>query len=177
MTAVAEARSLEELAACVCAALERHGVQVVLSGGAVVSIYSNNEFESYDLDFIMIGLASKVDGAMHELGFSKEGRHWTHPDTDYWVEFPSGPVQVGDAIITEFAERQTPFGTLRLLKPADCIMDRLASYYHWNDPQGLDQAVLVARRQRVDLGTIEKWSRREGAEEKWRLFLERLEGG
>jgi hypothetical protein len=51
----------EEVAAAVCAALERAGIPVVLSGGSVVSIYSDNEYESYDLDFIRTGLARKVD--------------------------------------------------------------------------------------------------------------------
>jgi hypothetical protein len=52
------ALSLEELAALVCSTLERHGVSVVLSGGSVVSIYSNNAYQSNDLDFIQTGFES-----------------------------------------------------------------------------------------------------------------------
>lgn len=56
---------------------------------------------------------------------------------------------------------QLDFGELRLLTPMDCVMDRLAGYYHWKDPQSLDQAVAVARRrQKIDLQRIERWSRR-----------------
>ena len=40
----------------------------MLSGGAVVSIYSDNRYESYDLDFVIVGQASKLDAAMQELG-------------------------------------------------------------------------------------------------------------
>jgi hypothetical protein len=175
---VAEARTREELAALVCTTLERHGIRVVLSGGAVVSIYSNDEYVSYDLDFVLTGLARKVDAAMEELGFRQQGRHWRHPDTQYWVEFPPGPVQVGDTVVTEFAERATRLGVLRLLGPTECVMDRLAGYYHWSDPQCLEQAVAVARRHPVDLARIEAWSRREGAEARYRTIVERLrEGG
>ncbi len=62
---------LEELAAFVCSTLERHGISIVLSGGSVVSIYSNNAYQSYDVDFIQTGLTRKSDAAMGELGFTK----------------------------------------------------------------------------------------------------------
>ena len=58
-----ERTPLEDVAALVCTALEAHDISVVLSGGAVVSIYSDAEYVSYDLDFIPIGLARKVDPA------------------------------------------------------------------------------------------------------------------
>ncbi len=174
MSAIGREHSREEVAAAVCEALEQAGIQVVLCGGAVVSIYSHDEYASFDLDFVRTGLARKVDAVMRELGFRKKGRHWTHPDTDFWVEFLPGPVQVGDSIVTEFAERRTPLGLLRLLAPTDCVMDRLAGYYHWDDPQCLDQALIVARRQAIDLDRVEAWSRREGALEKFQIFRDRL---
>jgi hypothetical protein len=167
--------TIEEVAAPVCTALERQGIQVVLCGGAVVSIYSENEYESYDLDFVATGLASRTGGVMEELGFTREGRHWRHPRSRFWVEFPPGPVQVGDVTVREFARRSTPFGVLRLLAPTECVMDRLAGYYHWSDPQCLDQALSVARRQPVDLSRIEEWSRGEGEDARFRDFVERLE--
>jgi hypothetical protein len=106
VTGVREDLSVEELAGLVCSTLERHGVRVVLSGGSVVSIYSDNAYQSYDLDFIQTGLARTTNAAMEELGFTKQGRHWLHPHTTFLVEFPPGPVQVGDAIITEFFLRE-----------------------------------------------------------------------
>jgi len=175
MSTIDQTMTREEVAALVCTMLDRHGIPVVLSGGAVVSIYSENEYGSYDLDFIVTGLARKMGGLMGKLGFHKQGRHWVHPNSRYWVEFPPGPVQIGDEVITEFSKRPTRFGTLRLLAPTECVMDRLAGYYHWNDPQGLDQALVVARRRPVDLGRIEEWSRRERSETRYRDFVERLE--
>lgn len=43
-----ERTPLEGLAALVCSTPEAHGISVVLSGGAVVSIYSDSEYISYD---------------------------------------------------------------------------------------------------------------------------------
>ena len=74
-----------------------------LSGGAAVSIYSDNEYESYDLDFVPTGLARRVDRTMEALGFARRQRHWVHPENPYWVEFPSGPVAIGEEVIHEFA--------------------------------------------------------------------------
>jgi len=111
---------------------------------------------------------------MEELGFAKQGRHWIHPRTAFLVEFPPGPVQVGDANVTEFAERRTRLGVLRLLAPTECVMDRLAGFYHWNDRQCLEQALEVARRQQIDLVRIEKWSRDESSLARFLEFAERL---
>jgi hypothetical protein len=143
----------------------------------VVSIYTDNAYESFDLDFIQTGLARKVRPAMVDLGFRKESRYWKHPHTRYWVEFPPGPVLVGDDIVKVFANRSTRFGILRLLTPTDCVMDRLAGYYHWNDGQSLDQAVAVAQRQEIDLREVEEWSKRERAGDRYRDFLARLRLG
>lgn len=171
-----ERTSLEDLAALVCTTLEAHGISVVLSGGAVVSIYSDAEYVSYDLDFIPIGLARKVDTAMESLGFEKTQRHWTHPKSRYWVEFPPGPVAIGEETIRDFAERETPMGTLRLLAPTECVMDRLAWYFHDADTQCLAQAVEVASRHPVDLKRIKRWARGEQphGDERFREFEQRL---
>jgi len=171
-----ERTSLENVAALVCTTLEAHGISVVLSGGAVVSIYSDAEYVSYDLDFIPTGLARKVDAAMQSLGFEKTQRHWTHPKSRYWVEFPPGPVAIGEETIRTFAERETRMGTLRLLAPTECVMDRLAWYFHDADTQCLEQAVDVATRHPVDLKRIERWARgeRPHGEERFREFARRL---
>jgi hypothetical protein len=174
---IQEQTSLEEVATLVCTRLDEHGISVVLSGGAVVSIYSDNEYLSYDLDFIPTGLARRVDQAMESLGFEKQQRHWRHPRSRYWVEFPSGPVAIGEEVIHEFADRRTAAGVLRLLRPTECVMDRLAWYFHDSDRQCFDQAIQVARRHPIDLARIERWSENERPHgtERFREFERRLQ--
>lgn len=53
-------------------------------------------------------------------------------------------------------------------------MDRLAAYYHWNDLQCLEQAIWIAEKQPVKINIIKEWSKREGAEDKFNIFLEHL---
>ncbi len=60
---------------------------------------------------------------------------------------------------------------LRLLTPTDCIKDRLAAFYHWDDEQCLQQAIWVAQQNKFDLESVKKWSLSEGAEDKFSLFL------
>ena len=63
--------NLGELAAFIDTHLRDKGINVVLSGGASVSIYSDHKYVSKDLDFI--GRYSidhkKVESAMMEIGF------------------------------------------------------------------------------------------------------------
>lgn len=167
--------SMEELATLVCSRLEADGISVVLSGGAAVSIYSENEYESYDLDFIPIGLARRVDRTMEDLGFIRQHRHWVHPQNSYWVEFPAGPVAIGEEIIHDFAERRSATGVLRILHPTECVMDRLTWFFHSADHQCLEQALQVTRRHPVNLERIERWAAKEGPNglARFREFKER----
>lgn len=178
MDRITASTTIEELAALVSTTLEAAGISAVLSGGAVVSIYTNNEYESSDLDFISAASTSMIAEAIAPLGFERKGRMFAHPRTALFVEFPAGPLAIGDELIrpTEVAEKRTAAGTIKLLTPTQCVMDRLAAYFHWNDLQSLDQAVMVASTQKVSVAKLDAWAKREGASEKFRKFKKRLAG-
>jgi len=158
----------EEIAARVSQALERAGITATLSGGGAVSIYSHNEYESFDLDFVTTARNEAIEKALAGLGFRRVagGRTFDHPDSDFYVEFPPGPLAFGDTVVHdgEVSLRETDSGPLRVVTPTQCIMDRLAAYVHWSDRQALDQATMVARRQPVDWGALDAWARREGVD-------------
>ena len=155
---------LEELAAYVCDCLCKNGVEVTLSGGACVSIYSHNRYASFDLDFIenIYSSTKKIREILLNIGFTEKLRYFTHPDTQYLVEFPPGPLTVGDEPVRNIEKITYPTGILRLLSATDCIKDRLAGYYHWHDLQCLEQSVLVAQNNTVDLAELQRWSEQEG---------------
>ncbi len=164
--------SLVELGSYICTALAKAHIEVVLSGGSCVQIYSDGAYTSYDLDMInrYNEPFKKIQSVMQSLCFQEEGKYFTHPDTHYFIEFPPGPLGVGDAAVTSIAEMTTAYGTLKLLSPNDCVKDRLAAYYHWNDLQSLTQAIQVAEKQGVDLKDIEAWSKKEHSFEKFAHF-------
>ena len=96
------------------------------------------------------------------------------PSRNSSSNFHQAPSLVGVLVVTEFAERRTPVGTLRILTPTDCVVDRLAGFYHWNDEQCMEQAVAVASRHPVDLDRIRNWSARESSSQRFKEFLARL---
>ena len=159
-----KAMTIAELAAFIESCLRERGIEVVLSGGACVSIYSENRYVSMDLDLVNSHFAKRreICEAMQAIGFREEGRHFSHPETDFFVEFPAGPLAVGEEPVKEVDEIELGTGTLKLISPTDCVKDRLAAYYHWNDAQCLEQAALVGHAREIDLGEVERWSEVEG---------------
>ncbi len=167
-----ENTTIVELGATVCEALREVGIDAFLSGGAVVSIYTENKYQSYDLDFVTIADRREIHKIMKQLGFRQtESRLYTHPRTQFAVEFPGAAFLIGDQLIHEFAELKLPQGTLKLLTPTDCVKDRLASYFHWSDRQGLNQAVAVALAHPIKIKEVALWSKREGMQAKFTDFL------
>lgn len=171
--------SMEELAALVCDTLEKEGIETVLSGGCCVELYSKGRYTSDDIDLIdrFNGGHRKIKEVMSKLGFIeyKMKRYFVHKDTSLFIEFPRGPLGVGDAPVKEVASRKTDTGILKLLTPTDCIKDRLAAYYHWDDKQSLDQAVWVAEENEFDMDTVKSWSKNEGMMVKFQNFKKALD--
>ena len=168
--------SLEELAGYICNYLDNHGINCVLSGGACVSIYSNNEYQSADLDFIDIGNTQrkKIKEILSELGFEEFNRYFKHIDVKYFIEFPSGPLSIASERVQVISELSLSTGILKLLSPTDCIKDRLAAYYFWDDKQSLAQAILVAKAQKINIEEIERWSAVENCSDKFNEIRNKL---
>jgi hypothetical protein len=164
--------SAEEIAGLVCATLEEAGITTTLTGGGCVAIWSDGKYVSKDLDFIEEGPVPRgqVKAALEKIGFHEKDRYFIHSKTDLFVEFPSGPLTVGDERVERVTTRDTAAGKLRLLSPTDCVKDRLAAYIHWNDREAFEQALLVSRTQEIDFRDLRQWARKEGAAEKLELF-------
>jgi len=167
-----------ELGAYVQSHLGAKGIDVVLSGGAVVAIYTSGKYVSPDLDLVNRYSAKRsvIKSAMEELGFQEAGRHFEHPDSEFFVEFPPGPLSLGEENITRIVELEMETGILRIISPTDCVKDRLAWYYHDGDRQCLSQAILVSNEHQIDIGEIRKWSEGEGKLEEFEKIKAQLEG-
>ena len=170
--------SIKDLAGLVSSQLNKHNLEVILTGGACVTIYSKNKYQSLDLDFVTYAAEDQpkeITVAMKKLGFKRAAEgFFEHSNCKYIVEFIPPPLAIGREPVKKIDEMKTKQGTLKLLSPTDCVKDRLAAYYHWNDPQSLEQAIMVAKRQKVDLKEIKRWSKLEGHEKKYANFLKEL---
>jgi hypothetical protein len=164
--------SLRDFAIYICDYLIKNEIDIVLSGGACVSIYTKNRYMSYDLDFVLISHKEQkeIRRLLVAIGFYEEEMFFKHKETKYFLHFVSPPLSIGNEPVIKVHEIKRGSRTLRLLSPTDCVKDRLSAYYHWNDRQSLDQAVMVARKNRVNIAEVRRWSIREQNYEKYRIF-------
>lgn len=140
--------------------LANKGIQSVLVGGSVVSVYSEGAYRSGDLDLVepLISKESEINDTMLTLGFRKIGRHFRHPKCKHlFVEFVAAPVSIGYDYKIKPNEIEVEGKILKILSPTDCIKDRLASYFYFKARECLDQAVLVAMNQNFSSLKVKNW--------------------
>ena len=164
MKKITQKTSLLEMSAIVSEALENADIPAILGGGGAVTHYSENEYMSTDLDFITVVSNKIISPVVAELGFQPEGKNFYHPASEFYLEFPPGPLSFGDKYIDpgQTTVLETEFGKVRIITATQCVMDRIAWLYHGNDLQAKEQAVMVAARNDVDWQEIRAWSRKEG---------------
>lgn len=169
----------EQLWKYVATYLAKNGIDTLLVGGAVVSIYTEGAYRSGDLDFVLLGILNKkLPKLMAEIGFKVESsRHYSHPQCNHLiVEFASGPAGIGDDQQIKPVEIRSEGVRIKIYSPTDCIRDRLASYIHFKSRECLDQAVMVAQKHPFDANKIKRWCKSEGAPGANDEFTQRLRG-
>jgi hypothetical protein len=168
--------TIEDFAIAVSDYLRREGIETVLSGGACVSIYTQNKYTSYGLDFVLISRDREKDlkNLLLKIGFYLENRFFKHLDTEYLLDFVPPPLSVGSGPVKEIKTITKRSRTLKLLSPTDCVKDRLAAFYHWQDRQALEQAILVCNDNPVDIKEVERWSKVEGMSSQFDKIKEEL---
>ncbi|HEY8296858.1 MAG TPA: hypothetical protein VIG32_02420 [Candidatus Baltobacteraceae bacterium] len=161
-------------------ALEARGITAILTGGSAASVYAPHAYASHDADFVLPGDEPLEDagGALLSIGFKRDGksRIFVHPDTSFTIDFPRGPLAVGGDYVHETATITNAETTLRLLSPVDCVRDRLAHFYHWDDFTALNAAVAVAVAyiDTIDMDLLHTWSKREDSLAKFTEFERRV---
>ena len=167
---------LPAVAAAVGAALTRHRIRAVLTGGACATIYTRGQYQSHDMDFIVVRTTTQaqLDTALASIGFVRTRDRYIHPGLPFYVEFPRGPVAIGDDYRIRPVRRRVGSTQVLMLSATDSCRDRLAAFYHWNDRQSLDVALGIALAQRVSVAVIRRWSLAEGFPERFEEFLDEL---
>lgn len=170
--------SLREVAFCVCTALDRIGVEAVLTGGGAATVYAPRAVQSFDLDFVLEVYSDegKPGKVLEALGYRRRGQDYLHAASRFQLEFPPGPLAIGSERITSWNTMRRARGVLHVLSPTDSCRDRLAAFYFFRDRSALEQALAVARQQRsrIDLGAIRSWSEREGEVDRCAEFVSLL---
>jgi hypothetical protein len=170
--------SIKELAALICECLSAEGVRATLSGGACAEIYSNSRYVTGDIDFVVNYVSpdndKKTAMVMKRLGFEKSGRIYINQNVSYSVEFPPGPLGIGDEYHIQPVQIKLSTGNLLLLSATDSVKDRLAGYFYANDLQCLEQAIMICQMNDVDMADIHRWAKGEEKPEKLREFERKI---
>ncbi len=168
--------SIEELWKYVASELQKNDVDVVLVGGAVVSIYTEGAYLSGDLDFVLYDYTrTKLNEVLSKLGFVQKGRHYHHPDCKHlFLEFMSFPATIGEDVSIVFDEVEVDDVKIKIYSPTDSVRDRLASAIHFKAKDCLDQAVMIAKKHPVNLQKIKNWCENEGGSKVWDEFERRI---
>lgn len=165
-------------------AFSRLNARPILVGGKAVQVWTGlteGLFQTFDLDFIT-SLRSE-DLVRLGLGLESSGRHVMVDGVP--VEFPSGPLAVGDLQLDplkDTCEVPTLAGDLiRCIRPEACVLDRVAQVAAWQVAEAYAQAAGVAAAQSGHPGWDGLWidaaARKAGLSKLWTQLKHVLERG
>lgn len=168
--------TIDEVIGIVSSTLENAGITAVLVGGACATVYAGGVYTSEDLDLIIQSTPRQpaLDEAMASIGFTRNQAQYFHAKSDFFVEFPRGPLAIGQDVRIRPVRLKVGRSRILALSATDSCRDRLAAFFHWNDRESLDVAVAIAARQRVNLAAIRSWSATEDSVEKYEAFKREL---
>jgi hypothetical protein len=139
-------------------------------------LYTAGAHQSVDVDFVLAGTPTveALDTALALLGFKRRRARYVHAIVPFFVEFPRGPLGVGEDFKIRPVWRVRRGARTLALSATDACRDRLAAFYHWNDRQSLAVALAIARRHRVQLRKVRDWSHGEGHAGRYAVFVAEL---
>lgn len=173
---ITESSTLPDVAFEVCTALDSAGFTGVLTGGSAATFHAPSAYQSKDLDFVLTIQGQGGEQALKSIGFRRKSDFYVHDRTHLTLDFPRGPLAIGDGLVTKWNTERRDTALLHVLSPTDSRRDRLASFLFWNDFVGLEQALAVANAKPLEIqfDRIRDWCGREGHAEKFEVFATRL---
>lgn len=120
------------------------------------------------------GATRSAQEVVRTLGYYPKGRTLVCDSTPISLDFPKGPLAVGEESIQAWRTISRGGKLLHVIRPEDSVKDRLSAFFYWKDRSGLNQAIAVARATDCELAEIEAWAIQEGESDKYQEFLTRL---
>jgi hypothetical protein len=113
---------------------KRYRLFPIVVGGLSVSIYTRNEYSTFDVDMVYpsYNLADKILG---EMGFIKEGRHWYSEELEIAVEIPDD-VLAGDTkriVKLNLSDKKDDY--IYVIGIEDLLIDRINALAHWKSKE------------------------------------------
>jgi hypothetical protein len=165
-------------------AFHRLQVEPILVGGSAVQVWTGEReglFATLDLDFI--APLDISDLARAGIQLERSGRH---AEVDgVVIEFPSGPLAVGDLILDSiYSTTKVPTedrNQIVCIRPEPCVLDRLAWVASGDAIQAYPQAMAVAVAQMDSEGWDEFWmdsnAPKAGLSKLWKHLRAEIQSG
>lgn len=168
--------TLTDVAFEVCSALAERGFVAVLTGGSAATFHAPDAYVSRHLDFVLTLRGTLGEEALRAIGYERVGNFYRHAVAPFPLDFPPGPLAVGEEVITQWATHRRGAEVLHVLKPHDSVRDRLASWLFWNDLNGLEQALAVhlAHEAEVSLDALRDWAQRANQPRQFEAYEQRF---
>jgi hypothetical protein len=122
----------------------------------------------------MRGETSKGGEVMKALGYTLGDSTYHHETNLFTIDFPVGPLAIGDDLITTWETFKREEKHLHVLSRTDVVRDRLIWYYNYTDIAALHAAVAVATSGQVNLLALRDWSIGQGEGDAYGAFLSRI---
>lgn len=169
--------SMRDVAVVVAAHLRANGHDAVLVGDACAGIYCGLISQVKTIEFsIMRFEPESVYSLMAKLGFYPKDEHkFVNKQLAYAINLLPMPIAIGDDVVEHTSLVNANKGKLKTLTPTDCVRQQLSLFYRWNDKSALEKAVRIAKRHKIDLELVKRWSDWEWAIDKFQHFAEMLE--
>lgn len=164
-----ENSTLEDVCFAVASVLDAASLDAVVTGGSAATIYAAGAYSSVDVDFVLRRdvRGTKLAEILAPLGYQPSATRgmFEHPKSRFTVDFPKGPLAVGGDYVHDVSTLKRGDARLRILTLIDCVKDRLAHFYFWDDFTALQAANAVAQAHRsgIDRDELVRWTAVESA--------------
>lgn len=177
--AVGKGNRIRDVAALVFARLAGEGHGPVLTGRACAAIHGGRSIRPSAIEFVIKDYSmDAVSAAMAKIGFKpSDSRSYVKRGCPFEVVLTPAPVVVGDDVVERTSRVKARGGGICLLSPTDCVRQRLSLFYKWGDRTAFEDALKVARRHRIDIELVRRWSGWEWASDRFEEFEKALAAG
>jgi len=124
-------------AAAITRVLAARQLRPVVVGGSAVEFYTRGAYTTADLDLVLPGLEEAAE-ALQQLGFSRQGASFLHPDVPIVVDLPPAPLAGDPGRLSVVEVAGLPVYVIGI---EDLVADRLRAAAYWNDDGSKEWAV------------------------------------
>ncbi|WP_058306172.1 DUF6036 family nucleotidyltransferase [Gracilibacillus massiliensis] len=89
-----------EFASMITEYMKNKNIHPIIVGGLAVEIYTRNDYQTHDIDFVSDGWA-QFDQLLSELDFIRVEREWYNTELEIAIEVPSNFLEGNEDLVTE----------------------------------------------------------------------------